>query len=146
MTDARGRPCVMAISPGNTSDYMAAHQCLAAIPPAREVIADKGYDSDALRRWLQHRGSTPVIPPRSNRKVQYDYDKRLYRERNVIERTFNRLKDFRRIHWPAGKRSAAERRHTLRPEAEDLHGSLVHRRCHRLVAVKSLDPKECGTR
>lgn len=97
MTDARGRPCVMAISPGNTSDYMAAHQCLAAIPPAREVIADKGYDSDALRRWLQHRGSTPVIPPRSNRKVQYDYDKRLYRERNVIERTFNRLKDFRRI-------------------------------------------------
>jgi len=73
--------------------------------------------------------------------VQYDYDKRLYRERNVIERTFNRLKDFRRIHWPAGKRSAAERRHTLRPEAEDLHGSLVHRRCHRLVAVKSLDPR-----
>jgi len=36
---------VMAISPGNTSDYMAAHQCLAAIPPAREVIADKGYDT-----------------------------------------------------------------------------------------------------
>jgi len=67
------------------------------MPPAREVIADKGYDSTDLRDWLAARGSQPVIPPRSNRKLQYEYDRRLYRERNVIERTINRLKDFRRI-------------------------------------------------
>ena len=87
----------MAISPGNASDYKAANQCLAAMPPAAEVIADKGYDSDDLRFWLHARGTTPVIPPRSNRKVQYEYDKQVYKQRNIIERTFNRFKDFRRI-------------------------------------------------
>lgn len=88
---------MMAISPGNTSDHKAARQCLAAMPAAREVIADKGYDSASLREWLEGRGTMPVIPPRANRKVQYKYDKVLYRERNIIERTFNRFKDFRRI-------------------------------------------------
>jgi transposase len=97
VTDGKGRPCVMAISPGNTSDHKAARQCLAAMPAVGEVIADKGYDSASLRQWLAERGTLPVIPPRSNRKIQYQYDKRLYRERNVIERTFNRFKDFRRI-------------------------------------------------
>ncbi len=87
----------MAISPGNTSDHKAAKQCLAAMPPAKHLIADKGYDSAQLREWLRQRGTQPVIPPRSNRKVQYRYDKKLYRERNIIERTFNRFKDFRRI-------------------------------------------------
>lgn len=87
----------MAISPGNTSDHKAAKQCLAAMPPAQHLIADKGYDSAELREWLRQRGTEPVIPPRANRKVQYHYDKRLYRERNIIERTFNRFKDFRRI-------------------------------------------------
>lgn len=87
----------MAISPGNTSDHKAARQCLAAMPTARQVIADKGYDSASLRQWLEDQGTVPVIPPRSNRKVQYQYDKALYRERNIIERTFNRFKDFRRI-------------------------------------------------
>lgn len=61
------------------------------------LIADKGYDSTALRDWLTSRGTIPVIPPRSNRKIQYHYDRKLYRERNIIERTFNRFKDFRRI-------------------------------------------------
>lgn len=97
MTDDRGRPCVMLLTPGNTSDYRAAQQCLSAMPPVSHVIADKGYDSDDLRSWLTARGTTPVIPPRSNRKVQHAYDRSLYRTRNVIERTFNRFKDFRRI-------------------------------------------------
>lgn len=67
------------------------------MPPAKQLIADKGYDSNALRDWLKRRGTEPVIPPRSNRKMQLRYDKRLYRERNRIERSFGRLKDFRRI-------------------------------------------------
>ena len=67
------------------------------MPPAEHVVADKGYDSARLREWLQARGTTPVIPPRKNRKVQYPYDENLYKERNVIERTFNRFKDWRRI-------------------------------------------------
>src|SRR3546814_8502009 len=43
------------------------------------------------------RGTQAVIPPRRNRKIQYDYDKVIYRQRNVIERMFCRLKDWRRI-------------------------------------------------
>lgn len=87
----------MMLTPGNTSDYKAAVPCLSAVPPSAHLIADKGYDSAALRSWLEGRGTAPVIPPRKNRLVQYPYDKALYKQRNVIERMFGRLKDFRRI-------------------------------------------------
>jgi transposase len=43
------------------------------------------------------RGTEAVIPPRKNRKTQYDYDKAIYKQRNIIERMFCRLKDWRRI-------------------------------------------------
>ena len=97
VTDARGRPLVMVLTPGNTSDHKAARPCLEALPPSKYMIADKGYDSTALREWLEGRGTKPVIPPRVNRKVQYSSDKALHRTRNVIERSFGRLKDYRRI-------------------------------------------------
>jgi len=74
-----------------------AQRCLEALPPAREVIADKGYDSNELRQWLHARGSEPVIPPRKCRKRPPAFDRAKYRLRNVVERTFCRLKDFRRI-------------------------------------------------
>lgn len=67
------------------------------MPPVKELVADKGYDSKDLRKWLEERGTVAVIPPRKNRKVQYDYDKAVYKQRNVIERMFCRLKDWRRI-------------------------------------------------
>jgi len=67
------------------------------MPPSAELVADKGYDSKTLREWLQGRGTQPVIPPRKNRKIQYDYDKAIYKQRNIIERMFCRLKDWRRI-------------------------------------------------
>ena len=67
------------------------------MPACAELVADKGYDSQALREWLAERGTKAVIPPRKNRKVQYDYDKAIYRQRNLIERMFCRLKDWRRI-------------------------------------------------
>ena len=67
------------------------------MPPAKELVADKGYDSQKLREWLEKRGTTPVIPPRKNRKVQYQYDKAIYKQRNVIERMFCCFKDWRRI-------------------------------------------------
>ena len=85
------------LTPGNTNDHKAALPCLSKMPAPKHVIADKGYDSKALRDWLRKRGTTPVIPPRKCRKHKYRYDKVLYRQRNVIERMFGRLKDFRRI-------------------------------------------------
>lgn len=67
------------------------------MPPSAELVADKGYDSNALRKWLRQRGTRPVIPPRRNRQIQYECDKNIYKQRNVIERMFCRLKDWRRI-------------------------------------------------
>ena len=60
-------------------------------------IADKGYDADALVEELEKRGITPVIPSKANRKVQRQTDFALYRERNLVERFFNKLKQYRGI-------------------------------------------------
>lgn len=67
------------------------------MPPSTELVADKGYDSQAFREWLEARGTEAVIPPRCNRKIQYQYDRAIYKQRNIIERMFCRLKDWRRI-------------------------------------------------
>ena len=61
------------------------------------LIADKGYDADALVETLEERGITPVIPSKANRKQQRATDFALYRERNLIERFFCTLKNFRAI-------------------------------------------------
>lgn len=66
-----------------------------AIPQG--LLADKGYDSDSIREGLFFHGVLPVIPPRSNRTQHIPCDFRRYRDRNRIERMFNRLKQFRRI-------------------------------------------------
>ncbi len=86
--DEKGRPCVLL--QGRT----ALHRGHATVD---RLVADKGYDSQALRQWLDARGTEAVIPPRKNRKTQYDYDKAVYKQRNIIERMFCRLKDWRRI-------------------------------------------------
>ena len=61
------------------------------------LLADKGYDGDRFRESLLVRGILPIIPPRSNRKVPEHPDYRRYRDRNRIERLFNKLKQARRI-------------------------------------------------
>lgn len=61
------------------------------------MIADKAYDAAHLRLFLESRGTVPVIPNKVNRKQPFPFDTTLYRSRNVIERTFCRIKDFRAI-------------------------------------------------
>ncbi len=61
------------------------------------VIADRGYDSDALVEAIESRGAEAVIPPKKNRVKQRAYDKHLYKERNLAERFLNRIKRFRRV-------------------------------------------------
>src|SRR5437660_4895361 len=61
------------------------------------LLADKAYDADALIDTLTRRGITPVIPPKANRKTPRACDFALYRERNLVERFFNKLKHFRAI-------------------------------------------------
>ena len=58
----------------------------------KALLADKAYDSDAIRDDLKRRGIEAVIPPKSNRTATIPYDKKLYRERNWIERVFGHLK------------------------------------------------------
>lgn len=65
--------------------------------PARRLLADKAYDADSLRNWLQQRRIKAVIPSTASRRTPYPLDKRIYRRRNVIERLFCRLKNWRRI-------------------------------------------------
>ena len=61
------------------------------------VIADKGYDAERVRSCIRDQGAIPNIPNRSNRKKKYRWKKAIYRERNQVERFFNKLKQFRRI-------------------------------------------------
>jgi transposase len=75
----------------------AAPALLARATGARYLLADKGYDADALRRQLRAEGAVPVIPGRANRKRKIAYDQTRYRERHRIENAFCRLKDFRRV-------------------------------------------------
>jgi transposase len=65
--------------------------------PARELIADRGYDSRRLRAALAERGITACIPSTRSRKVRIPHDATLYRQRHRIEIMFGRLKDWRRI-------------------------------------------------
>jgi putative transposase len=70
---------------------------LAPLPPARMCAGDAAYDSDSLRQFLRERGTTPVIPNNPTRQRFHPFDEEAYRQRNLIERMFCRLKDWRRI-------------------------------------------------
>lgn len=65
--------------------------------PGQAVVADKGYDANHFVAKIEASGAEAVIPPRSNRLTPRDFDRHLYRARNLIERFFARLKHFRRI-------------------------------------------------
>lgn len=67
------------------------------LPNAQYLLADKAYDADHYRARLKLLRIQPVIPNKRNRTKPYAFDKRRYRNRNVIERMFGRLKDFRRV-------------------------------------------------
>lgn len=79
------------------SDYKGATLMIDALPKAKAMPGDKGYDADWLRAAMIRRGITRCIPSKANRKVHLEHD-RLYRQRHRIEIMFGRLKDWRRVH------------------------------------------------
>ncbi len=85
------------LTPGNVADISVAPTLIAAVAPCLRLIGDKGYDANTLRKLLEDRGTDAVIPSTASRKRPIPYDKTAYRERNLIERMFCRLKDFRRL-------------------------------------------------
>lgn len=94
LSDPDCRPCAFHLTPGQDADITAAPTLLALAPPIGVLIADKGYDGDDFRTDLLDRG---VIPNKSNVVALHHFDQNAYKGRNVIERCFCRLKDFRRI-------------------------------------------------
>lgn len=81
---------------GQVNDVTQGVPLLAQIEPGA-VLADKAYDADALPTCIASKGAEAVIPPKVNRKVQRWFDRHRYRNRNVIERFFAQLKQFRRV-------------------------------------------------
>ena len=96
VVEALGLPLRLIGSPGQRNDITFAHDLVDGID-ADVAIADKGYDADHLVSRIAETGTQVVIPPKCNRKVQCSYDAELYKERNRIERFFNKLKQFRRV-------------------------------------------------
>lgn len=88
----------MFLTAGQVSDYTGAAALLSTLPPAKALLADKGYDADWFRDVLADRNYEACIPSKSNRKIQIPHDKALYRKRHKIENMFGKLKDWRRIH------------------------------------------------
>lgn len=84
------------MTPGQRADITQA-EALIAPYAVDAVIADKGYDSNALVAFIEAREAEVVIPPKRNRKVQRPYDANLYADRNKVERFFGRLKHYRRV-------------------------------------------------
>ena len=74
-----------------------AETLLAEADNCRYVLADKGYDSDRLRKSIRDKGARPVIPGRKSRKRKVRFDRNRYKFRWMIEAVFCRLKDFRRV-------------------------------------------------
>ena len=84
------------LTPGQDHDLTCAQPLLENADP-RALIGDKAYDADSLIDTLNQRSITPVIPPKANRNVKRDCDFVLYRERNLVERFFNKIKHYRAI-------------------------------------------------
>ena len=95
--DAAGRPLVLLLTQGQISDHKGARLMLDALPPAKALLGDRGYDSNWFRAALTQKGIAPCIPSSKSRKIAIPHDKTLYRKRHKIENMFGRLKDWRRI-------------------------------------------------
>ena len=97
LVDGLGRPLAFALTAGNSHDAPTAPELFNHPTPPLAVCADKAYDSQHVRQAIQDDGAIPVIPYRSNAIQPNRINKRLYRQRNIIERFFCRCKDMRRL-------------------------------------------------
>ena len=89
-------PVRMFITAGPVADCTQACALIEGIK-AEYVMADKGYDSEAIVKYIDENDMVAVIPPRKNRKEQREYDRYLYRLRHLVENSFMELKKWRGI-------------------------------------------------
>lgn len=97
LLDQDGLPLRIILSSGQASDKAAVDALLEGLPPARALIADRGYDAQAIVNLVRRRVGEAHISTQSDRKIQRTVDPDLYRKRNLIERYFCKLKHFRRV-------------------------------------------------
>ena len=97
LVDASGMPIALKLTEGQAHDGPAAADMLDTIGSGDTLLADAAYDSDALRAELAARGAVVNVKPTRNRRIMPKFSKRLYRQRNLVERFFNKLKHFRAI-------------------------------------------------
>jgi transposase len=97
LVDGEGRPHAILLTGGQVADIKGAAALVTATAPSGSLVGDKAYDVDQLRALLRSRGTAAVIPNKITRVNRHPFDPLAYKARNVIERTFCRLKDFRRI-------------------------------------------------
>jgi len=94
--DALGQLVKVVLTPGQVHESQVASEIFSG-EYCDYFLADKAYDIDAFRTELKSTGITPVIPCKVNRLFPTEHDKHIYKERNVVERFFQKIKRFRRI-------------------------------------------------
>lgn len=97
MVDQDGLPLRIVLSAGQASDKAAVEALIEGLKPARALVADRGYDARAVIDLVAAHGGRAHIPTQRDRKVQRSIDPAIYRQRNVVERYFCKLKHFRRV-------------------------------------------------
>jgi transposase len=97
LVDACGLPILLKLTEGQAHDGPSAKDMLASIGRGDVLLADRAYDSNALRQDLAARGVRANVKPISRRLNPPRFNKKLYRERNLVERFFNKLKHFRAV-------------------------------------------------
>ena len=97
LVDANGLPIALKLTAGQAHDGRSATDMLASVGAGDILLADRAYDSDALRIEMEARGAWANIPPMPNRKRRPAFSEFLYRYRNLVERFFAKLKQFRAI-------------------------------------------------
>lgn len=97
LVDAEGRPVDLRLTGGQIADCTEAEALTDGLGEGDILLADKGYDSNAIRAKAAARGAWANIPPKTNRKGSFSFSSFVYRQRNLVERFFNRIKHFRGI-------------------------------------------------
>ena len=99
-------PVRIVVTEGTRADCSQADTLIEGLP-AEHLIADKGYDTDAIVAQASEQGMVPVIPPRKNRKELRPYDAHLYKHRHLVENAFLKIKRWRGIATRYAKRLAS---------------------------------------
>jgi putative transposase len=95
--DGVGRIIAFSLTEANRHDLPPAAALVEPLPPAKSMLADTAYDSDAFRAFLTGRGTTLEIKQNPTCKRSHPFNETAYRGRNVIERAFSLLKDWRGV-------------------------------------------------